>query len=46
MRVLTESFVARLTVYCLKELSESTENKLDDKIVGAVSDALGVKLDQ
>jgi hypothetical protein len=42
MRLVTETFAAKLVVYCLNELAKSTDNKLDDKIVKAVSDALGI----
>lgn len=42
-RLLTESLLGKLLVYSLWKAIQSTENTLDDKIVTAVADALGVK---
>lgn len=41
-RLLTETFVAKTLVYMLSSVSQSTSNQLDDKMVKAVADALGV----
>lgn len=45
MKLATESFVAKVLVYGLNQISKSTNNQLDDRICSAVADALGVKLD-
>ena len=42
-RLLTETFLAKTLVYCLHSISKSTSNDLDDKIVKAVAEALGVR---
>lgn len=41
-KVMTETFISRTLVYCLRSVSQSTSNKLDDQMVSAVADALGV----
>ena len=43
-KLMTEAFVSKALVYALSSVSQSTENKLDDKMVAAVADALNVKL--
>lgn len=45
MKLLREALVSKVAVYTLYELSKNTANKLDDKIVGAVAEALSVKPD-
>lgn len=42
-KLLTEAFLGRALVYSLHSIAKSTDNKLDDQIVGAVAEALGVK---
>lgn len=42
MRCLTETFVAKMIVHGLRAMADSTENKIDDKIVDDVKEALGV----
>lgn len=42
-KLLTEAFLGRALVYSLSSVAKSTANKLDDQIVGAVAEALGVK---
>lgn len=42
-KLLTEAFIGRALVYSLSSLAKSTENQLDDQIVGAVADAIGIK---
>jgi hypothetical protein len=44
MKLMTESFLAKFLVYCLQSVSKSTNNKLDDKMVVAIAEALAVKL--
>ena len=44
-KLLTENFFAKVIVFSLNQVSESTSNKLDDKICKAVAEALNVKLD-
>jgi hypothetical protein len=41
-KLLTETFLARLLIHLLRAWSETTTNKLDDKVVQAMADALGV----
>ena len=41
-KLMTESFLSKALVYCLSAISQSTSNQLDDKMVKAVADALGV----
>lgn len=42
-RMLTETFVARMLVHGLQGFVAKTDNKVDDKMVQDVADALGVK---
>lgn len=42
MRLLSEAFVAKMIVHGGRALADSTENKLDNKMVDAVAEALGV----
>lgn len=42
LKLATESFIAKMVVYGGRALAKSSENDLDDKIVDAVADALGV----
>lgn len=42
-KFITEAFLGRILVYGLRALSDSTKNKLDDEMVDAVADALGIK---
>lgn len=42
-KLLTEALIARVTVYTLDDLAKRTTNQLDDKIVGAVADALQIR---
>lgn len=41
-KLMTEMFVGRVLVYGLNQISQSTNNKLDDAITSAVAEALGV----
>ena len=45
-RLLTEAFIAKTIVYILSSVSQNTSNQLDDKIVKAVADALGVEVEE
>lgn len=42
-RMFTETFVARMLVHGLQGAAAKTTNKVDDKMVQDVADALGVK---
>lgn len=42
-RMFTETFVARMMVHALQGAAAKTTNKVDDKMVQDVADALGVK---
>lgn len=44
-KLLTEKFLAKAIVYCLQAISERTTNDLDDKMVRAVAEALGVTVE-
>jgi hypothetical protein len=44
--LMTETFLARALIAMLETWSKTTENKLDDKVVKAMADALGVPVDQ
>lgn len=44
-KFLTETFLAKILIYSLQAWSKDTENKLDDKVVSAMADALGVPVD-
>ncbi len=41
-KLLTESFLSRILVHGAQQLSKSTENTLDDKLVADLAMALGV----
>lgn len=43
IKLLTETLFSKLMVYSLWRASQSTDNTLDDKMITAVADALGVK---
>jgi hypothetical protein len=45
LKLLTEAFMSKVTVYLLQYFSQKTNNKVDDKMTAAVAEALGVKLD-
>jgi hypothetical protein len=45
-RLLTEAFIAKTIVYILSSVSQNTSNQLDDKIVKAVAEALGVEVEE
>lgn len=42
-KLLTDVLFSKLMVYSLAEVSKKTTNTLDDKIVGAVAEGLGIK---
>lgn len=42
-KLLTDILFSKLMVYSLAEMSKKTTNTLDDKIVGAVAESLGIK---
>lgn len=44
-KLMTETFLARVLIACLSAWSKDTENKLDDKVVAAMAEALGVPVD-
>lgn len=43
LSLLTEKFVKTVTCHILENLAAKSDNKLDDKLVSAVKDALDVK---
>ena len=45
-KLLTETFLSRLVIYSLAAWAKNSENKLDDKVVQAMADALGVPIEQ
>jgi hypothetical protein len=42
---MTETVMARVLIACLEAWAKTSENKLDDKVVQAMADALGVPVD-
>lgn len=44
-KLVTETFIARVAIYSANAWAKTTVNKLDDKVVGAMADAIGVPLD-
>jgi hypothetical protein len=42
-KILTERFAAKMIVHGLHLIADSTANKVDDKIVTDIKDALGVQ---
>jgi hypothetical protein len=46
LKLVTETFASKVIVYTVNEVSKKTTNKLDDKIVGAVAEALGVSVSE
>ena len=45
-KLITEKLLSKIVVYCLDYLAKRTTNKLDDKIVASVAEALGVELEK
>ena len=45
MKLLTETVIARVLIAFLESWAKSSENKLDDKVVAAIADALGVPVE-
>ena len=45
-KIMTETFISRVLIHLLKAWSDQTENKLDDKVVQAIADALGVPVEK
>lgn len=43
MKLASEAFIAKMIVHGLRAIVENTENKIDDKVVSDIADALGVK---
>lgn len=44
-KLVTEKVFSQMIVYGCQALSESTENKLDDKMTKTIAEALGVTID-
>ena len=42
MRLLSEAFISKMLVHGLRAVAENTENKIDDRVVKDIADALGV----
>lgn len=45
MKLMTESLLAKVLIAFLEAWAKTTVNKLDDKVVQAMADALGVPVD-
>jgi hypothetical protein len=41
-KIMSETFVAKVLIYTLGAWAKSSENQLDDKVVAAMAEALGV----
>jgi hypothetical protein len=44
MKLATETFIAKMVVLGARELAKLTSNQMDDKMVQAIEEALGVKV--
>lgn len=44
-KLLTDTFLSRVLVYALYAWAKQTDNKLDDQVVKAIADALGVPVE-
>jgi len=44
-KLMTETLLARVLIAMLEAWAKTSENKLDDKVVQAMADALGVPVD-
>lgn len=45
-KLLSETFIAKLVIASLEAWAKTTENKLDDKVVAAMAEALGVPVEK
>jgi preprotein translocase subunit SecF len=45
VKLMSETFLAKVLIYTLSHWAKSSENSLDDKVVIAMADALGVAVD-
>jgi len=45
VKLMSETFLAKVLIYTLAHWAKSSENSLDDKVVIAMADALGVAVD-
>lgn len=45
-KFMTETFLAKVLIACLGAWAKGTENKLDDKVVAAMADALGMPVEK
>jgi hypothetical protein len=46
LKVMTETFIAKVTIATLGTWAKSTDNALDDKVVAAMAEALGVPVEK
>lgn len=44
LKLMTETFIAKAVVLGARELAKSTKNELDNQLVDAVAEALGVMI--
>lgn len=45
-KIMTETFLAKILIAVLNSWAKTTANKLDDKVVAAMADALGVPVEE
>lgn len=45
LKVLNETFISKVAIHALSAWAKTTENALDDKVVIAMAEALGVEAD-
>lgn len=45
-KLMTDTFLSRVLIACLDAWAKKTDNKLDDKVVAAMADALGVPVEK
>lgn len=46
VKLMSETFLAKLLIYTLGSWAKASDNKLDDKVVAAMADALGVPVEK
>lgn len=45
LKVLNETFISKVAIHALSAWAKTTDNQLDDKVVLAMAEALGVEAD-
>lgn len=45
VKLMTETFLAKVLIACLHAWAKTTDNQLDDRVVAAMAEALGVPVE-